>query len=62
MFADQENSHQETLIHHIAQRERDRERQREKKSGSKLEKLTLDLGKVARVSKTTAKQMQRGKS
>jgi hypothetical protein len=34
----------------------------EKKSGTKLEKLTLDLGKVARVSKTTAKQMQRGKS
>jgi hypothetical protein len=55
------NSHQETLIYHIAQRERERERQRKKK-GINTEKLTLDLGKVARVSKTTAKHMQRGKS
>jgi hypothetical protein len=53
------NSHQETVIQHIAQREREIEG---KNKWINTEKLTLDPGKVARVSKTTAIQMQRGKS
>jgi hypothetical protein len=58
MFAEQE-----TVIQHVAQRERERQRETEgKKKWINTEKLTLDPGKVAIESKTTAKQMQGGKS
>ncbi len=40
------NSHQETLIQSYC---RERERESERDRGKKLEKFTLDLGKVARV-------------